>query len=525
MSSIHSGSQSVDSSVQRSSALSISVGDTKSIVLALQALQSKIRQLEKDRDYHHNQYEQAIRSHEDFKSLLERKMEEERAIHRTREKELSELLRKALEEKTQIAAMGSGNRTALAQVREELELVMEAERKSSKEREHKLLLEIEELQKNIKNEKLAHSKTLSELQILKTRMESYSSSEKKKTLSATVERQDVDKKIISSEDSLVAPRETAKPSSSGRSSSDASLLPHRTQGEHSASRARQVSGRSSPQRRSSRSHLGQQSKTCLHHSPQENSKHSLYHSGRHSHHYSSGVRREDGTPSSRGGYGSSPPFEVEYINNYQDPTCNSLLRDVRNVSGLAPCLHSSYMSFSSEVPRRMRSNLGGRRNNSPEAFIAATPRGDGGAGGRSSLLQSPHNSILVSKTPSRQYSNSARQESRRSSQLTARVSPSRQRVQEVTEESLRYEIDDLHKRLNDFLISSSVSKLPVREMRYHFQKLATRLARKEEHLALLIRSSSFHRSTQTSRNQRQKESRQFFMNEMREIASNALRRY
>lgn len=530
MSSLHSESQSADSSLQRCSALNISVGDTKSIVLALQALQSKIRQLEKDRDYHHDQYEQAIRNHETFKSLLESRMEEERTIHRIREKELSELLRKAIEEKTQITAAGCGTRAALSQLREELEIMMEAERKASKEREQKLVLEIEKLQEAVQQEKRAHAGTLLKLQNLNTPAQPRPPGGEGSVLSGEEQGQPQDRRhplchSTRHDDSLVGSRETRHRSASLRSTSDPSTSRRdRMQEEHNENGMRHSGTTSSPQSHSSRSRLDDLLKSSGYHSQHDNSRSTPPLSSRYSHHYSS-LRWKGGTPSSKGDYASPVSFEVEYINNYQDPTCNSLLRDVRNVSGLAPCLHPANQCFSSEIPHKMRSPFKARGGNSPETNAAALKFNRREGAMKTPTSRSPHTSVIIANTPLRRTSNSARQASRRGGRFPVWTSPSRHRMHDVTEEeSLRKEIDDLNTRLNHFLVSSSTSKMSVKEMRYYFQKLAIRLARKEEHLALLMRNSSLHRSSRTGMNWRRNEIRQSVMNEMREITSNALKK-
>lgn len=524
MSSLHSRSESPESSLQRSAALNISVGDTKSIVLALQSLQSKIRQLEKDRDYHHDQYERAIESHEHFKILLESKMEEERSVHRIREKELSELLRKALEEKTHLTDFGSGSRAALAQLREELEMMIESERKSAKEREQTLLQEIEGLRQLVKQEKSAHIATLFELEELKKRESSQMASQQRSASGERVEQQHSSHKSTSHDDPPVpSSSKTARRMSCGRSSTTETSSSKKQ--EHSEKHRRRVGG-TPPQLRSGIPHHRRGSDSSCRISPHDASRHSSIRqlSSRKCPHHCCSLKKEGSSSCRLGSNASSPPFGLEYTNNYQDPTCNSLLRDVRNVSGLSPCLHPSYADYYPEVTGHVQDGLKANMETSLEANTSVNPRETGKSSRKAPSSRSPHRSALATTSSARRYSSSARQENRRGGGFSGRESPSRQRVYPATVESLRTEINDLHSRLNEFLSSSSLSKMSVKSMRSHFQRLAIPLAQKEEQLSLLMRYSSLHKLSRTGMTPRRNESRQALMNEMRAIASNALGR-
>lgn len=523
MSSLHSGSQSPESSLQRSAALNISVGDTKSIVLALQSLQSKIRQLEKDRDYHHDQYERAIQSHEHFKTILESKMEEERSVHRIREKELSELLRKALEEKTHLTEFGSGSRAALAQLREELEVMIESERKSAKEREQKLLLEIEELRKLVKQEKSAHIATLLQLQELKNPEPLQTAVRQRNASRERAEQQHSSRRSTSHDNPPVSSSSgTARQVSCGSSST---VKTSSSKGQKRSEKHRRRIG--TPQQPcSSKPHHRRGSDSSFRISPNDASRLSRNRklSSRKHRHHCCGLEKEGSSSCRVGCNPTSPLFEMEYTNNYLDPTCNSMLRDVRNVSGLSPCLHVSYADYFPETTGHVQEALKTKMETSLEGNTTVNTREAGKSGRKTPTSRSPHRSVLATTSSARRYSSSARQENRRGGGFSGRESPSRQKVYPATEESLRIEINDLHCRLNEFLSSSSLSKMSMKSMRSHFQRLAIPLAHKEEQLSLLMRNSSLHKLSRSAMKPQRNESRQALMNEMRAIASNALGR-
>lgn len=149
---------SCNSSLVRSG-LSISVGDTKSIVLALQGLQGKIRALEQDRDYHQDQYEGALQAHETYKLDMQRQAEQERAAHHRRERELLELIRSAQAEKSQLeATLTSRRRDDVGVARRELEEAIAAERAASSAREATLLSEVENLRQAVREAQEAQTR-------------------------------------------------------------------------------------------------------------------------------------------------------------------------------------------------------------------------------------------------------------------------------------------------------------------------------------------------------------------------------
>lgn len=139
------------------SGLNISVGDTKSIVLALQALQSKIRTLEQDRDYHHDQYDRALQTHEAYKLNVEQQAENERVAHHRREQELLDLLRQARTEKERLESAIGGSRNDLGAFRAELESMIASEKQVAEQRQAKLQSEIARLRQEVTDERARHA--------------------------------------------------------------------------------------------------------------------------------------------------------------------------------------------------------------------------------------------------------------------------------------------------------------------------------------------------------------------------------
>lgn len=164
--SINQSTESATSSVLRSG-LNISVGDTKSIVLALQALQQKIRSLEQDRNYHQEQYDRAIQAHEAYKLDMQRQVEKERADHRQREQELMELLRKAREEKVKLEAAVNGSHNELNTFHAELEKLIETEKEQSQQREGRLRGEMARLRQEINEERAKYTALMTSVEQLR----------------------------------------------------------------------------------------------------------------------------------------------------------------------------------------------------------------------------------------------------------------------------------------------------------------------------------------------------------------------
>eukprot|EP00758_Cryptobia_borreli_P004983 Tbor_TRINITY_DN4689_c0_g2::TRINITY_DN4689_c0_g2_i1::g.14968::m.14968 len=118
--------------------------DTKSIVLALQALQEKIRKLEEDRDFHRQECERAHIAHEAYKREVEDQLERERIEHRRREDELYNLIAKASAENSAMADSVEQSQMELSTFRDQLDSILEKERASFNERERELKQELEQ---------------------------------------------------------------------------------------------------------------------------------------------------------------------------------------------------------------------------------------------------------------------------------------------------------------------------------------------------------------------------------------------
>ena len=157
MSSHDQSTDSVASSVQRSG-LAMTIGDTKSIVLALQSLQEKIRKLEQDRNFHQEQCEKAHQAHEAYKIDVEMKLESERSHHRQREQELQDLLARANAERQRLQSALEESKQDLGTFRSELEQLLETERSNANEREERFRLELESYRKEISHEKSSNER-------------------------------------------------------------------------------------------------------------------------------------------------------------------------------------------------------------------------------------------------------------------------------------------------------------------------------------------------------------------------------
>ncbi|EPY43001.1 hypothetical protein AGDE_00922 [Angomonas deanei] len=253
------------SSLQRSG-LNISVGDTKSIVLALQALQQKIRALERDRDYHQEQYERSLQANEAYKLEMESQMEQERAAYRKREEALRAQLQRTLDEKRHLET--STDNDDLMQFRSELETMIAEEKRHAQQREGKLADEIERLRAEVEQERRTHRQLLESSQKIRA--------EREEACRTNEQLRHALNELISREEQLRAspPRHIKSTTKGNRPA---------TKRSHSSVRDRDRSAR---------------------------------------------------RPS------------------YRDPTVNSILRDIRNVSAESPCTHDEASFSTTPVPRR-----------------------------------------------------------------------------------------------------------------------------------------------------------------------------
>lgn len=163
--------QSTESIVLQRSGLAANMGDTKSIVLALQALQEKIRKLEQDRNFHQEQCEKAQRSHESYKLEIEGQLDAERSQHRVREHELQDLLARANAERSRLQSTLEESKSDLGHFRQELEQMLNAERSQARSKEDQLLSELEQLRSNLKEERKNADDLSTSLELLKRERE------------------------------------------------------------------------------------------------------------------------------------------------------------------------------------------------------------------------------------------------------------------------------------------------------------------------------------------------------------------
>jgi chromosome segregation ATPase len=149
----------------------MTVGDTKSIVLALQALQEKIRKLETDRNFHQEQCEKSHKAHESYKLEVESQLDSERSQHRSREQELQDLLARANAERHRLQSTLEESKSDVAHFRVELEQLLESERGQAQSREDQLRSELEQLRSDIHEERRQNEQLLTSMDQLKTEKE------------------------------------------------------------------------------------------------------------------------------------------------------------------------------------------------------------------------------------------------------------------------------------------------------------------------------------------------------------------
>jgi predicted RNase H-like nuclease (RuvC/YqgF family) len=161
---------SIGTALQRSG-LVANVGDTKSIVLALQALQEKIRKLEQDRNFHQEQCDKAQRSHESYKLEIEGQLDAERSQHRIREQELQDLLARANAERSRLQSTLEESKSDLGHFREELEQMLSSERNQARSKEDQLLSELQQLRSDLNEERKSAEELATAVEQLKRERE------------------------------------------------------------------------------------------------------------------------------------------------------------------------------------------------------------------------------------------------------------------------------------------------------------------------------------------------------------------
>lgn len=121
------------------------MGDTQTVIQALQSLQEKVRLLEEERNFHRRQCQDAHDKHESFKQSVEVQLRQERADHRRREEELQHIVDAMAADKKVLEDASVQNRSQMQRFRDELSLVMARERDTADIRERDLRNEVEVL--------------------------------------------------------------------------------------------------------------------------------------------------------------------------------------------------------------------------------------------------------------------------------------------------------------------------------------------------------------------------------------------
>ncbi|KPI88267.1 hypothetical protein ABL78_2629 [Leptomonas seymouri] len=434
--SVNQSAESTTSSLQRSG-LSITVGDTKSIVLALQALQGKIRSLEQDRDYHQDQYEVSLQAHERYKLDMERQMEQERAAHRKREADLLELLRKAREERAELEAALNGNKEDLGGFRKELEEMIASEKELALQRESKLNKEVTKLRDDIKEEQTRRAALLVTIDKLKAEREAALSTNEQLRIA-------MDDLLIRFERLQRQQRQRRAPSSEparrtmSRGGGPA-VPPVTVRGGAGRGRAVNVSAVSC---RSTRPRVV----------------------GSAQHH------------------------------NYEDPTCSSMLRDVRVIPDeLTPCI---YPSFSSSLQQQQQQNddVEARmvdRHASYRSGRESARYGGGRSPGRrgvSAHSSHQHTSPAVVRTSSRSRSTGAQRAAPSSTGAMGQALPSSAlgttAVNEV-ESQLQSELEELQHQYEDTVTRGSSEEIPTEVLAAALHRISSLIDHKKEQVKLL----------------------------------------
>ncbi|KAG5490027.1 hypothetical protein JKF63_00146 [Porcisia hertigi] len=414
MSTAQSTAESGVSSLQRSG-LSITVGDTKSIVLALQALQTKIRSLEQDRDFHQDQYEVALQAHDRYKMDMERQMEHERAAHRKRETDLLELLRKAREERSQLENALNNKKEDIGGFRHELEQMIASEKELSSQRESKINAEVTKLRADIKEEQTRRAALLVTVDKLKEEREAAvrTNEQLRVAMDDLLDRYEQLQRhrLVPQAAPRQYPKSDVKGALHARAAPASAAYPRRT-----------ASSRIRPSR-------------CA--SPRVAQGHAL-------------LDRQRRAPSA-------------LHHNYEDPTCNSILRDVRVVPETAP--PCSYPSVSSSMLQSQQETAETPGRARPAASSGRGLRAQTGA----ALFRSERSSPARRTSPSGVAGSSALR---------------RTAIDEV-EAQLCEELEALQHRYDDTIQRGSSEGVPREVLAAALQRVSALVDQKKEQLKLL----------------------------------------
>jgi DNA repair exonuclease SbcCD ATPase subunit len=438
--SVTQSTESTTSSLQRSG-LSITVGDTKSIVLALQALQSKIRSLEQDRDYHQDQYEVSLQAHERYKLDMGRQMEQERAAHRKREAELLEMLRKAREERAELEVALNSNKEDLGGFRRELEEMIATEKELALQREEKLNTEVSKLRDDIQEEQTRRAALLVTIDKLK---------EEREAALHTNER------LRIAMDDLLTRFEQLQQQQHRTPSSD----PIR----------RGVSRSGGPAGSSVSTHGGAPPSTLRR-----------------------GVSRSRVAAVSTRGHCAERPRAVVVTHrssrhNYEDPTCSSMLRDVRVVPDEAPpCLYPSANSSTQQQQHSEELHSALDREGATSRLRSrhvSPPLGHRGVGVHSARHRVYNTVSAAIRSPSSQPQHAS---ARRTAPSSRTFSPStlRSTAMSEVEKQLRRELDELQRQYEDTVTRGAAEEIPSEVLAAALHRVSSLIDQKKEQVKLL----------------------------------------
>lgn len=499
--SVNQSTESTTSSLHRSG-LSITVGDTKSIVLALQALQSKIRSLEQDRDYHQDQYEVSLQAHERYKLDMERQMEQERAAHRQREAELLELLRKAREERVELEAALNGNKEDLGGFRKELEAMIAAEKELALQRESKLNSEVVKLRDDIKEEQTRRAALLVTMEKLKEEREAALQTNEQ----LRIAMDDLLTRFEQLQEQRVSVQQQQRQGEEDRQPQQQQQQPQEYQRRTSSlDQARRASGRGNCQAGPSVAMRGRPSATTYNRTASRGRTTSI-----------SAYNRRSTRPrvvvSTQQPQQQQPHYYAQQHHTYEDPTCSSMLRDVRVVPDEAPpCAYPSVNSSMQQPPQHETAAADVERRPSGRGSRHVSPAGGRGISARS--VNSQRNQHLPQhhhhhhhpldynnrreqqgKSPTALRTASSpqppRASARRAAAANASTSPQPSSAlgstaMDEVEKQLRHELSELQRQYEDTVTRGAAEDIPSEVLAAALHRVSSLIDQKKEQVKLL----------------------------------------
>lgn len=462
--SVNQSTESTTSSLQRSG-LSITVGDTKSIVLALQALQGKIRSLEQDRDYHQDQYEVSLQAHERYKLDMERQLEQERAAHRKREAELLELLRKAREERAELETALNGNKEDLGGFRKELEEMIASEKELAQQRESKLNKEVAKLREEIQAEQTRRAALLVTVDKLKE--------EREAALSTNEQLRVAMDDLLTRYEQLQQQRLTRRQEEAQQQQQQPQRAPLAEPTRRTMSRGGGRAGPSAPVYRGP--------------SP------AAYRRGAsHGRVVNLSTREQPRSARPR----TTTVVTSSWHHTYEDPTCSSMLRDVRVVPGeVPPCAYPSVNSSLQQQQQQDHEEAELLVSGSGHQAQHRSERQNSGrvsSGYRGASAHSSHQRTTpaVMRTPSAQPHHASTRRAPVTPAATtaaATTSPATTstRAMNEVEQQLRRELTELQQQYEDTVTRGSAEEIPGEVLAAALHRVSSLIDQKKEQVKLL----------------------------------------